>query len=545
MSEQQKIKIAVLSNVNADCISRQLKTDFDVCPPVGYGDIWGRLLDTNSDLHKFAPQLIFVIIDVGHLIESAVEPADQLRLIDEWFDMFDRSAPSTFEYFISDASLNGDDITDLDEFNAAALERRWNDQLRDRITRHANVHRFPFDRIVRRCGADNFFDDKMWYLGKIPFTHNGNVRIADGIRSTANCFARVPKKILVLDLDNTLWGGVLGEDGVDGIKLSDDGIGAIYKTVQRLIKQMIPRGVMLAVCSKNNLSDVEEVWSRHPHMVLRRDDFVSLKINWQDKVENIADMARELNIGLSSFVFLDDMPNERENVRARLPEVTVAEFPSNIEQLPACVENIWREHFMKARSTSEDAVKTQQYLDNAKRADAAQGMDYNSFLRSLHLTAERVELDERPKARVVQLINKTNQFNLTTRRRTLLELDRFIDVGGRVYAWRVTDKFGDYGIVAVILASVESGTPTIDTFLMSCRIMGKHLENFFIDRVEKDFLSAGYETLQAEYIPSTKNMPVAEFYDGLGYERVDEQSGAIKYRIRLTERPAREFFVND
>ena len=383
------------------------------------------------------------------------------------------------------------------------------------------------------------------FLGKIPFSHNGNVKIADGIRSTANCFARVPKKIFVLDLDNTLWGGVLGEEVVENIKLSDDGVGAIYKNVQRLIKQMIPRGVMLAVCSKNNLSDVEEVWSRHTHMVLRRDDFVSLKINWKDKVENIAEMARELNIGLSSFVFLDDMPNERENVRARLPEVTVPDFPKNLEQLPACVVNIWREHFQKLRSTLEDASKTQQYIDNAKRADAAEGMDYESFLQSLCLTAERVDLDEHSKARVVQLINKTNQFNLTTRRRNLLELDQFIDAGGKVYAYRVADKFGDYGIVAVILADVKDGVPTVDTFLMSCRIMGKQLENFFIDRIEKDFLLAGYETLQAEYIPSSKNMPVAEFYDGLGYERIDEQSTSVKYRIRLTDRPARIFFVNN
>ena len=537
-----KTKIAVLSNVNADFIARQLKKDFAVCPSIGYGDIWGHLLNTNSTLRQFEPKLIFIIVDINRLLESAFEPKDRMAIIDDWFGMAESATPTAFEYFISDVIFGGD-ISDLDEFDNDILENYWLEKLNELLSRHANIHRFSLKKIVTEFGAKNMFDAKMWYMGKLPFSHNGNVQLAAGIKNAIDCFTRVPKKVLVLDLDNTLWGGVLGEDGIEGIALGDDGVGAIYKDAQRLIKKMQQRGVMLAVSSKNNRSDVEELWRNHSHMLLRAEDFVSIKINWRDKVDNISEMARELNLGSASFVFLDDMEAERENVRMRLPEVVVADFPANVEQLPECLESIYERFFKKLRATTEDLTKTRQYLEEERRQAASQGMDYDTFLKSLNLRVKRVDFDEKSKNRIVQLINKTNQFNLTTHRRNLTEIERFLKDGGEIFAYQVSDKFGDYGIVAVILLDMR--IPKIDTFLMSCRIMGKRLENFFIDRIENELLHEGFETLKAEYIASAKNMPVADFYDGLGYARCAESEGAVQYSIELQSRPVREFFVTN
>ena len=537
-----KTKIAVLSNVNADFIARQLKKDFAVCPSIGYGDIWGHLLNTNSTLRQFEPKLIFIIVDINRLLESAFEPKDRMAIIDDWFGMAESATPTAFEYFISDVIFGGD-ISDLDEFDNDILENYWLEKLNELLSRHANIHRFSLKKIVTEFGAKNMFDAKMWYMGKLPFSHNGNVQLAAGIKNAIDCFTRVPKKVLVLDLDNTLWGGVLGEDGIEGIALGDDGVGAIYKDAQRLIKKMQQRGVMLAVSSKNNRSDVEELWRNHSHMLLRAEDFVSIKINWRDKVDNISEMARELNLGSASFVFLDDMEAERENVRMRLPEVVVADFPANVEQLPECLESIYERFFKKLRATTEDLTKTRQYLEEERRQAASQGMDYDTFLKSLNLRVKRVDFDEKSKNRIVQLINKTNQFNLTTHRRNLTEIERFLKDGGEIFAYQVSDKFGDYGIVAVILLDMR--IPKIDTFLMSCRIMGKRLENFFIDRIENELLHEGFETLKAEYIASAKNMPVADFYDGLGYVRHENDGGTVQYSIELKSRPVRKFFVTN
>ncbi len=254
-------------------------------------------------------------------------------------------------------------------------------------------------------------------------------------------------------------------------------------------------------------------------------------------------MARELNLGSASFVFLGDMEAERENVRMRLPEVVVADFPANVEQLPECLESIYERFFKKLRATTEDLTKTRQYLEEERRQAASQGMDYDTFLKSLNLRVKRVDFDEKSKNRIVQLINKTNQFNLTTHRRNLTEIERFLKDGGEIFAYQVSDKFGDYGIVAVILLDMR--IPKIDTFLMSCRIMGKRLENFFIDRIENELLHEGFETLKAEYIASAKNMPVADFYDGLGYVRHENDGGTVQYSIELKSRPVRKFFVDE
>ncbi len=536
------MKLAVLSNINADFIAKQLKTDYEVCPTIGYGMVWEPFLDKNSAFRQFAPNVVVFLMDICQLLDGQTELARAKAIIDDWFSLLDQCAEDTMTCFVSDATWSSFAVADLDEFVVEDILSYWNKALRKRLEQRTNLHRLPLCQLIKKIGADHIYDSKLWYMGKIPYTYNGNTEIARMIHKTVERIQRTPKKLLLLDLDNTLWGGILGEDGIDGIALSDDKSGAVYRDVQRKVKQMQQRGVLLAVVSKNNLSDVEQVWREHPYMILKKDDFVSLRINWTDKAQNIREIAGELNLGMSSFVFVDDMPNERENIRMQLPEVIVPDFPAQTEQLPVFFDEIFCTYFQKGRMTEEDAVKTQQYHDQAERERSRQGVDFETFLRSLKLRAERVKLGEREKERVVQLINKTNQFNLTTRRYTRQELEAKLAEGWEVYAYKVADRFGDYGLVAVIMVDMKESR--IDNFVMSCRVMGKRVENYLLEQVEADMKEKGKTTLYGEYIPTAKNIPVRDFFADAGYREVSKEQETIRYKLILSENPVRLHTVN-
>ena len=508
------MKIAILSNVNCDFIARLLSAKYDVCPTEGYGNIWGKLLNPSSKLNEYAPQLLLFIVDINELLRNEEDYSDKCRLIDDWFNRLVNVYSKKKEYFISDFRYNNE-INDNDEFDADKVSNYWINKLSEAVNSNSNIHRLGLQRMADKLG-EVFWDRKMWYMGKIPFSHKGNVAIADFIKNILEIYTRkVQKKLLILDLDNTLWGGIIGEDGVDGIQLSDDHEGAIFKDIQRLIIKMKYRGVILAVCSKNNLSDVKKVWDNNPHIILKKNDFVSCKINWQNKALNIKEIVEELNIGLDSVVFIDDIPHERDNIKEQLPMVTVPDYPKIIDDLPAFYRDVFDKYFKKIKTTEEDINKTTQYILNKKRNDESIHMDFSQFIKGLDISVQRVKLSEQVIVRVVQLINKTNQFNLTTRRYDRAQLENMMTSGYEIYAYNVIDKYGDYGIVAVII--IDTKESRIDTFLMSCRIMGKLIENFLLTEIEQIMISRGKNEILGEFIPTNKNMPVKEFYLGNGY----------------------------
>ena len=537
------MKVALLSNVNTDYVLRILEQTIDCVPSVGYGNVWEQLLDVNSGINQADPNVIVFLTDIEQLVDGFNKLDEAISAINEWFSMLDANLKHSKDYFVSDVIFQSELLVDNDSFIQYSITEHWMKELKKRVMKYPNVHLLSLNKEFAKVGKNKVFSPKMWYMGKIPYTKDGCVIVADSIKKSVDLLNRTLKKVLVLDLDNTLWGGILGELGVEGIKLSDEHIGAIYKKVQQQIKAIKDTGVVLAIVSKNNEADVQEVWNKHPYMILKKEDFVSIKINWVDKAENIQDIAKELNLGLDSFVFIDDMAPERDNIKMRLPMVTVPDFPEKIEEYPEFIEDIYRRFFMRIRLSAEDKVKTQQYAENAMREKAAQGLSYEDFLRSLKLVVERAELDDSRLDRIAQMHGKTNQFNLTTIRYTRQNLDKLIQEGYKIYAYNVKDKFGDYGLVAV--AIVDSNKCEINSFLMSCRVMGKLIENYVIDQIENDFIKMGNDVLYAKYIKTMKNAPVEKLFDGLGYTIVKKDDKETDYQIKLNERPARQYYVNE
>ncbi|MBO6250752.1 MAG: HAD-IIIC family phosphatase [Muribaculaceae bacterium] len=342
------------------------------------------------------------------------------------------------------------------------------------------------------------------------------------------------KKCLVLDLDNTLWGGILGEDGPAGIKIGGDYPGKAFSYWQRALLELKNTGVMLAVCSKNDEKDVMEVWERNPFMVLRKDDFVAWRINWQDKATNVQELASELNIGLDSMVFVDDNPAERELIRQMLPMVTVPDFPTRPYELMSFVKDLVDSYFSVYSITVEDVSKTAQYKANAARqAEQTRFATMDDYLQSLELCLQVSELDKFNLARLAQMTQKTNQFNLTTKRYTEDDLQRMASQGARIFGVSVSDRFGDNGITGeLILCPLDATTAEIDTLLLSCRILGRGIEFAFLNSVLNLLLSNGVKSVHGTYIPTAKNGQVASFYEEAGFSLVKTDNDGRKYYVR-------------
>lgn len=320
------------------------------------------------------------------------------------------------------------------------------------------------------------------------------------------------KKCLVMDLDNTLWGGVVGEEGVEGILLSGSYPGKAFHLWQEGLKELEKSGVMLAICSKNNIADVEEVWAKRDDMLLQKSDFVAMRINWQDKATNIRELAEELNIGLDSMVFVDDNPTERELIKQQLPEVTVPDFPEQPYGLMGLYKELVENYFGAYRITQEDKAKTTQYIANAQRKQQqASFTNMEEYLQSMEMKLRIEKVNAATLQRVAQLTQKTNQFNLTTYRYTEADIQRMVDEGADVWTLTISDKFGDYGLTGVMI--VANGK--IDTLLMSCRVLGKGIEMAFVKKVLSEYKGE----IKAEYISTAKNSQVAEFYDKLGMSK--------------------------
>ena len=316
--------------------------------------------------------------------------------------------------------------------------------------------------------------------------------------------------------------------------LSEDKSGAAYKSFQRMIFWMKEQGVVLGIVSKNNENDAIDIIRNHPHMVLREADFSIYRINWKPKHENITEMAKELNIGLDSIVFLDDNPAERKLVRDFLPAVTVPEFDAVPENLTAALAQVYHSYFEKAVITVEDKNKTEQYQANKLRLEMREkAVDFDSYLENLEIRLTRVA-PAKNKARWLQLMNKTNQFNLTTMRFSEENIESILeDEKKEVFLYSVQDCFGDNGIVvAAILDYTDE--PTIIEFTMSCRVMGRQIENAVIEEIEKSVKNKGYKSVVGVYRPTEKNKPVASLYASLGYDRTEVlDDGTERYRLAL------------
>ncbi|MBR4925155.1 MAG: HAD-IIIC family phosphatase [Prevotella sp.] len=396
---------------------------------------------------------------------------------------------------------------------------------------YSNVKVIDVREFNRSYSANELMDWKFYFISQMGMNPKLNKEFMAWFERKMESIAFKRKKCLALDLDNTLWGGILGEDGIEGIQIGGDYPGKAFLYWQEALLQLSKSGVILAICSKNNEQDVLEAWEKNPYMVLRKDSFCAWRINWTDKATNLKELAEELNIGLDSFVFVDDNPTERELIRQILPMVAVPEFPEQPYMLPMFFKHLVEDYFKVYSITDEDRKKTEHYKANAKRAQALKSFaDIDTFLESLDIQITIEAANKFNIQRIAQMTQKTNQFNLTTKRYTDADILRFIEHGWKIWCICVADKFGDNGITGCLMVN---GTE-IDTFLLSCRILGKGIEFAFAKRVMVILRNNGTSELRAKYLPTVKNSQVKDFYEKCGFTLTDEhEDGSKDYAIDL------------
>ncbi len=382
------------------------------------------------------------------------------------------------------------------------------------------------DALAARVGNNAFFDTRLWYSSVFPFAPEGCLALADAVTSLAASLKRTRAKVIVLDADNTLWGGVIGEDGMQGIALGPEYPGCAYVDFQRRILALKQRGFILAVCSKNNMTDFMEVLDSHPHMVLKQDDFAAMRVNWTPKPDNLKSLAEELNLGLDAFIFADDSDHECAAVRHALPQVEVVQVPGKAAEVAACLDHLPRLQITSL--TDEDLAKTAMYQQEAKRksqmADmASTGGSVDDYLKSLNMKMAIGRDDASHLPRLSQLTQKTNQFNLTTRRYSEADVSRYIEAdNASVYHFSLADNFGDSGVVGLAIVEKDASRARLDTFLMSCRVIGRCAEQAFLARIIDNLRDEGIEELVAEFIPTRKNVLVETFLPDNGFAASDD-----------------------
>ncbi|MBN8507276.1 MAG: HAD-IIIC family phosphatase [Burkholderiales bacterium] len=394
--------------------------------------------------------------------------------------------------------------------------------------------------VQAQVGRANFFDRRYWHSAQFPFTAAAAHEFARRVLAVGTVLKAPKAKVIVLDADNTLWGGVIGEDGMDGIALGPDYPGSAYREFQRRILDFQQRGFILAMCSKNNVADVDEVLQKHPHMILREHHFAARRVNWLPKPDNLVALAEELNLGLESFVFVDDSDHECAAVRDRLPQVQVVQVPQRPVDVATCLDHVARLEVLSL--TREDLDKTRMYAQERQRRDilehAAASSDANNYLARLGMKMRITLAPATHVPRLAQLTQKTNQFNLTTRRYDEQQMRAFIDDSNNwlVADFSLADSFGDAGIVGLAMFRLTStSTAELDNFLMSCRVIGRQAESAFLHSLLRQLAERGIEEVVADYVPTAKNPLVKDLLPREGFI-----SGADgRFHRRLTEQPAR------
>lgn len=521
---------------------------------------YGSYLDDPTNpigaLGQYGPDLVLMILDLEDMaadllqrcaagsglgVEEAVGAAFSLvEQLLRGLRRFSQARVVLQGFEVPDLSSTGD-VADANL--AASLPRA----VADLNSRMASLCRelpdcvfFDVDRVAARFGRGDWRDQRMFLATRMAVATAAQAVYGRALIRSVAALYRAPRKVLCTDLDNTLWGGVLGEEGWAGIATGTAFPGNCFQAYQRYLKQLAARGILLVAVSKNNPGDVEEAFARRASdLLLTMDDFAARKIGWSDKTDALRELAAELSLGLDSFVFVDDHPVECEAMRQRLPEVATVCLPA--DQPWRYVELLAAEPFFDTLAVTEaDAQRTEEYRAQAKRSQlASDAGSREEFLASLGIVCTVLPVAEAPLARAVQLLGKTNQFNLTTRRHGAAEVEQFAAKGAAV-AVRVRDRFGDAGVVGLALVAAESGGAVwrIDSFLLSCRVIGRGIEAAMLAEVASLARRAGVRRLVGEYVPSAKNALCADFYPqhGFSIEPATEDNDAIvRYGLTLRD----------
>ena len=531
-------RLAVLSTFSAEFLEPYLKVEAArrgvaariSIAPIGQVEI--QLFNSDSELFAFDPTIIFVAArledmipdlslklleengsEAHLLVENAVR-----QLAESCVTALDRTTAQLFIFNFTDpvwpAAGFADQTSNISHGRAVEIA---NAVLIDIVSATSRMHVFDYRRWLNRVGTDHAYDPRKRLWAGLPYASGVLGSLAGEMARSMRAATIPPLKCLVLDLDNVLWGGIVGEDGIDGIQLGGGYPGNAFKEFQRVLKVFNRRGIMLAISSKNNFDDAVDIFNNHADCILDLDDFVAVRICWEDKATSIRSISDELKIGLDSIAFFDDSAFERDWVRTELPEVHVIEVPSDPAQYEAILHDC--EIFDQLDISFEDRVRNDMYKANRHRRELKSKVENErDFLCTLSLQACIGEITEETIGRVCQLIAKTNQFNLTLRRHSVGDLEKILSGGGIGLWMRLRDRFGDYGLIGVAVANPRQvGVWDIDTFLMSCRALGRKAEYVLLNRMLNKCLISGANEIYGQFIEGRRNGQVASFYQGAGF----------------------------
>jgi FkbH-like protein len=555
------ISIALLSTSSVQLLSDALRTELGRFSwevriwQSGFNQYRQDIDDAASSLYSERPQVIIMHLDGEDLFADrlrnpfdSVEGARRQQAekvaaeVDHCVSVLRERLPETLVvlntiYLAPVHALTG--LEHNSPWNLSDLAVHYNTELRRIRERHRNVLVHDVASLAAFVGYRQWFDSRLWHLARCRLSGEAVKTLARSAGSLLRAWKGQTRKCLVLDLDNTLWGGIVGEDGLDGIALGGEGVGLAFAEFQEELANLTRKGVLLAICSKNNESDALDVLRRHPSARLREDAFAAWRINWRDKASNIRELAAELNIGLESLVFIDDSAAERDLVRTSLPDVYVPDWPQDSSDFKAALLDLANRYFARVSITAEDQARTAVYRSQGERQTlAASGGSLKTYLLSLEMFAEVGFADTFTIPRIAQLTQKTNQFNLTTRRYTEGDVRGMADDPRTLVMWlRLRDRFSDDGVVGVLIAKqCTLKSWIIDSFLLSCRVIGRNVETAFLAVACKVLVKREMEELVGEYLPTHKNMLVSDIYGRLGFELFQEAQGATRWLLAVREK---------
>lgn len=524
-----------------------------------YNQYMQEILNKTSKLYEFKPDIIFLLINPEYFLGDMynfpyrLKDEEREKRIEQKFQELkemilclkkNTSSKIVINNFLLPAYSSRGILENKQNCGIRNSVQVLNNLLENLAKDDSQLFIFDFNLFVMKKGYDFVIDNKMNYLADMKLSPQAIISLAEEYLAYIFPLMSMTKKCIVLDLDNTLWGGVIGEDGIGGIKLGPEKEGKPFFDFQKRLLELSERGIILTINSKNNYNDAMEVIKHHPYMLLKEDNFASIKINWDDKVKNIREIANNLNIGIDSLVFIDDDKTNREFVRQMLPEVFVMDLPEDPCDYVSSLERL--KIFNSFSITQEDLEKQEMYAAQKKREELKSNMvDLESFLKELKIEIIITGIDKFNISRASQLTQKTNQFNLTTKRYSEEDINLFLN--NKNYLLRlmhVKDRFGDYGITGLaILKKIDIQTMEIDNFLLSCRILGKNIEFVFLQELVNEGKKQNVQKIIAKFIPTKKNVPSANFLNEAGFIFKGESAGEMNYALNVGEETKKQAYA--
>lgn len=503
-----------------------------------------EILDPEDPLYRFDPDVVILAVqtrdaapEIWQWEHENAGRAAVARVLGEYrnlikvfrsrhnanFVIHDFEQPVHPRHGILDAQSSSGQAATISELNRG---------LREIAAEIPGVSILGYDALIATHGRVRWFDHRKWLTARLPISADCLVHLGAEWSRYVSCLAGRLSKVIVTDLDNTLWGGIVGEDGPNGVAVGKEYPGAAYTELHEALLACRERGILLAIASKNNWNDALEVLEHHPHMLLRPGHFAAMRINWNSKAQSIREIASELNVGIDSIAFLDDNPVERERVKLELPEVTVLEFSD-----PLQFASQVRGHagFQRIALLNEDKDRSQYYAERTQRQQAASSAaSLEDFYRSLQQRVEIRPVDASTLARAAQITQKTNQFNLTTKRYTEQNIAHLAATPGwTIYGVNVQDRFGDNGLVGVVVLRRRDHSMEIDTFALSCRVIGRKVETAILAFLTEEARVAECSEIRGWFVPTKKNGPAAGFFAGHGFSLMGEHNGESEWKLDL------------